>query len=290
MTLHFIRAMPRILFALACAPAAVSCTQDDSLPDQVIASEEPIIHGKASTSAQNDVVMLSIAGQAVCTGSLVAPNLVLTARHCVSKTDETLDCAPNGHAIAGGRITQDYDAQDIIVYTGTSQSKLQARARGAQLVHDSSRNLCNHDIAFIVLDRDVRGVPIAPLRLTESTRVGELITSVGWGLTEKGVLPKARMQRQKVAILDVGPSSQTEPNDLVVGESICSGDSGGPALSARGAVVGIVSRGGNGRFDPSHPASGCIGAGTSNVYTRLAPFKKLTQQAFREAQATAKLE
>ncbi len=277
-------------YLLLMAAAAVGCNQGAPLPDDVAVQSEPIIHGKASTTAQNEVVMLRIADQAMCSGSLVAPNLVLTARHCVSHTDETLSCAADGHPLAGGKIQGDFDPQELVVYTGSKQSNLHARARGAQIVHDSSHNLCNHDLALVVLDRPVTQTPIAALRLRETTRVGELVTSVGWGLTQSGTLPTARMQRQRVPVLDVGPSRSTPPNDLVVGEAICSGDSGGPALSAKNAVIGVVSSGGNGRFDPNNPAAGCIGKNTTNVYTRLAPFAKLIRQAFAEASATPKLE
>jgi hypothetical protein len=162
------------------------CAQSAELPDeevQVSEQDQPIIGGKASSTSQNAVVMLEIAKEAICTGTLVAPNLVLTARHCVSKTDEGLLCAPDGHAIDGGKVGADYDAQDIVVYTGQHQATLNARALGAEIVHDGATNLCNHDIAFLVLDRDVTGTPIAPLRTHDTTRNGELVTSVGWGLT-----------------------------------------------------------------------------------------------------------
>jgi len=289
------RLQPSMILARALLPAllalaALACAAQEPLPEDVILQTAPIIRGKASTASQNAVVMLRIADEAVCTGSLVAPNLVLTARHCVSHTDETLLCAPDGHALAGGRIHQDYDAQDIVVYTGVRESALRARARGAQLVHDSAKNLCNHDLALIVLDRDVSGVPLAPLRLTESTRIGEMLTSVGWGLTASGTLPRARMQRTGVLVTDVGPSSETPSHELTVGEGICSGDSGGPALSARGAVVGVVSSGGNGRYDDANPAAGCIGADTTNTYSRVAPFARLVRRAFKEAGAKPQLE
>jgi secreted trypsin-like serine protease len=93
------------------------------------------------------------------------------------------------------------------------------------------------------------------------------------------------MQRQNVPVLDVGPSSQSAPTDLLVGESICSGDSGGPALSAHGAIIGVVSHGGNGRYSAHRPAAGCIGKDTTNVYTRVAPFTQLIKLAFKQAGA-----
>jgi secreted trypsin-like serine protease len=93
-----------------------------------------------------------------------------------------------------------------------------------------------------------------------------------------------------VPILDVGPSEDTPSNEFVVGEAICSGDSGGPALSEQGAVIGVVSNGGNGNFDPDRPELGCIGPDTTNTYTRLAPFDELIAEAFELAGAKPTLE
>jgi len=259
------------------APERVAPTDPDELA---------VIGGKHSTAAQNAVVLLRIADQAVCTGTLVARDLVLTARHCVSETDEGIVCAPSGRAIRGGEVGPDRPAADIEVFTGLRASSLRARARGARIVHDGATNLCNHDLAFVVLDRAVTGTPIAALRITDSTRTGELVTAVGWGLTEDGELPNARLQRSGLSILDVGPSRESASTELVLGEAICSGDSGGPALAADGAVIGVVSYGGNGDYDPYDPARGCTGPDARNVYSRVAAFPRLVHTAFAFAGAT----
>jgi MYXO-CTERM domain-containing protein len=96
-----------------------------------------------------------------------------------------------------------------------------------------------------------------------------------------------RQQRATIKVLKVGPANYpgetVPPNDFLVGESICSGDSGGPALATdTGAVIGVVSRGGNGKApDPNNPAAECIGA--MNFYASTAPFKDMILQAFTEA-------
>jgi hypothetical protein len=61
---------------------------------------------------------------------------------------------------------------------------------------------------------------------------------------------------------------------------VCSGDSGGPAFdTTTNAIIGIVSRGGNGTpEDPNDPAASCVGG--QNLYTEVAPFKDLILQAF----------
>lgn len=241
---------------------------------------EAIIHGKASTAAQDEVVMIRIGDQALCTGTMVAPNLVLTARHCVSATEEGLTCSPSGEALVGGGVGEDYAASSLAIYGG--RKNVQLVAMGKRIIHDDSDNLCNHDIAFVLLDRAV-DLPLASLRLTDDTEVGEKITAVGWGLTQKGAIPTTRMQRTNIAIIDVGPSQTAAPHEMAVGEAICSGDSGGPALSHAGAVIGVVSYGGGGTGDWFDPAGSCVGKPTRNTYTRVAPFASLLRTAFKAA-------
>jgi len=117
------------------------------------------------------------------------------------------------------------------------------------------------------------------------------VRSVGWGVTESTDSPPIRMQRKNVRIVSVGPRPDafepTPPNEFKVGEDFCHGDSGGPAFAeSTGAVIGVVSRGGNGAADPKVQSSGCIdqnGAVTTNFYTKVAPFKDLILSAYQEA-------
>ena len=74
--------------------------------------------------------------------------------------------------------------------------------------------------------------------------------------------------------------------EFMVGESICEGDSGGPALDTdTGAIIGVVSRGGNGQVSQTNPSAGCVGVDTINLYTETTPFKDLIMQAFQSAGA-----
>ena len=75
-----------------------------------------------------------------------------------------------------------------------------------------------------------------------------------------------------------------------MGESICEGDSGGPAFdSTTGAVVGIVSRGGNGTAPvDNEPAAACVDA--SNFYSEPSHFEAVIDAAYTAAGATPDLE
>lgn len=264
-----------LVAAVACSPGVEE--------EEVGASRAAIIGGADSQAADDAVVLLvhydalSKDGSAGCTGTLLAPRLVLTARHCLSETDGTLACAPDGTAQAGGAVRADFVPSKMFVFAGRERpdylSGTTKGARGAEILHDKAPNLCNHDLALLVLDAPLRDVPIAPLRLDGETKVGEPLRMVGWGITETTNTPPVRRARPDVPVVALGPSEGTGPGELRVGEGGCAGDSGGPAIAASGAVVGVLSRGGNGTDGTGKDR--CIGKDATNVFTKVSAFRDL---------------
>jgi hypothetical protein len=264
----------------------------------------PIINGVPSTATDDAAVGVAIMSggsfAGFCSGVLVAENIVLTARHCVSQTDEGAACTKDGKPIDGGKVYSDHKPGDLQILVG-SKASFTFDAVGIKIFHSDVANLCNNDIGIIILDHKLTGAKLASIRLDSPPIKGDTITAVGWGQSNNST-GYGRRRRADIPVTAVGPASSSiggnvGPAEFAIGEGICSGDSGGPALDTKtGAVIGMVSRGTNGApYTPSTdpPTTLCVDTPdykTHNIYTRTDGFKDLILAAFAEAGAEPWLE
>jgi Trypsin len=268
-------------------------------PEELGQTIQPIIRGMVSGTEHDAVVILTTfkdgLRRSLCTATVVAPNLIITARHCVSDTDSSTACSKEGTPITGGGVKADRNATDLVVFLGQdgiapdTEVEANGSARGAKVIVDPSTNVCNRDVAFVVLDRKV-AAPVAPIRLG-APMLDEKVAAVGWGIDETGALPKSREVRPDISLIGLGPAMYPDDatygygdREFMLGESACAGDSGSPAFAKTGAVVGVAARAGNGKpRDPNNYASTCIGETAHAVYTHLALMQELVARAFQES-------
>ncbi len=280
-----------LLGALATACAAEPAVGTTDLPtEQIGRVSSAIIDGTDSEDNQDFVLQLGLETDGAvtpqCSSTLIAKNLLLTARHCVADLDEkTATMGPN------------YEPSRFTVYVGKDgpqqiENGAEPAARGKRVITQGTSSMFP-DIALIVLDTEL-DAPVATIRLDDGPQKSELVNVVGFGMNEKNVNVQVRMQKDDVKVLALAPEvtqfHTLHAGEFAFGEAACYGDSGGPALSATSnAIVGVASRVNSGvAGTEAKPNAMCLGA--EDVFTSMKPFRALVDSAFAAAGAKPKIE
>lgn len=271
--------------------ALVACACSATPADPIGSQRQSIIGGNPSTSADDAVLLMYTqrAASSVCSAVLIAPNLVLTARHCISTTYPTDDimCNPDGtptSATGGGQLDAPTKPSTVSFFSGLHVSTDSngfpggtVVAQGKQIIAATGPSVCKDDIALVVLDRALDQTPV-PLGLGLALAPEQLVSVVGYGLTATtpvGSIYDDRHRRDNVAVKYVG----ILPNTFTLGRSVCKGDSGGPAFDpAIGAVLGVYSLG-----FPGSDAASCSSEEELNYFVEMSRYEDLLHQAFDAA-------
>ncbi len=209
------------LLSGCCMPSYVESARPAAEDD---AMSRPFLAPLILTEDPLQDAIVRVVGSVSCTGTLISEDLVLTAHHCVVEHNEKgevvhRDLAPEVvHVELGG---------DDLPWGDVSVRAIVTPACGYEQG--------DGDLAILVLDRKLVGMPTFTPRLTQAPEIGEEVSPWGFGrcaLSSRAVRRESRL----------GGKIDRVTSGLFNAEaSICPGDSGGPVLSRSREVVGVIS-------------------------------------------------
>jgi hypothetical protein len=172
----------------------------------------------------DDSIVRVVSPHVGCTGTLIAADLVLTAHHCLAQR--------NGY---GDYLERDVSPDEVRVQLGGDYLPWDEVGVRAIVTPPCGFAAGEGDIAIIVLDRPLGGVPTKPVALETTPRAGIGVEPVGFGRcadSSEGIRLRSRLG---------GAIDRIKATSFQLEAAICPGDSGGPGVSAQGDVIGVVS-------------------------------------------------
>jgi hypothetical protein len=297
----------------------VGCGSSDPWHELTGRTSSPIQAGADDTTHQFAVGVVQVDGRTgaieVCSGALLAPNLVATARHCVAAlTSPQIMCGTSSF----GALVPESDM--YVSIEAEIQSSFTTLVPGGILVPTGAgeTDVCGNDIALLILDKNIivggasvnlgnYVVPAIDPPMGNPLYSSD-VTAIGYGINtptdDSGATAGVRRIKENIPLACI-PNDITTPNlncfagpqgsatqkvltakEFVSGDaSTCEGDSGSGAFDQgyfdKGEWVsfGVLSRG-----SVSADGQTCV----VPIYTRFDAWSALLISAAKQAQAAAK--
>ena len=196
----------------------------------------------------------------LCSSTLIAPRVVLTAKHCIQSPGAAGPSRPGSIYVGSG----DVAGRGTVFYPQSVYTTPGVWNEGGAM--GLSGAIVGQDVAVIVLNAPVTTItPIPVRRASPGPLVGRTITACGFGQIPSGSAGTKYTVDGPVIGIDRGL--------IYVNALICQGDSGGPMITSDREVAGVVSFG----------TGGC-GSGY-NAYNSLTAFFDLIDRALEEGGA-----
>lgn len=209
------------------ASALASCAQQNH-GRPTVPAELPMYEGEPVISYPehgfDDSIVRIVSPHVSCTGTLIAPDRVLTAHHCLAERDEFGDYLPRDVAV-----------EDVHVQLGSDYLPWGEVSVRAIVAPACGYGAGTGDIAILVLEHPLAQVPTKRVALETNPKKGLSVEPVGFGRcadSDEGI----RLRSRRGGQVDVVKASGFQ-----LEAAICPGDSGGPGVTSSGVVVGIVS-------------------------------------------------